>query len=158
MRKRAYNVKRSCLQMKIAPFFLLQRTTKSPRMRALIFRPPVSRSFFSREPRGSFLIGRQRYRLILMALSRPSMAVCSSCMAAWRRGGRLLMRQTAAHKGKALPSVCPTVQPKNNAVRLASIENREFFARMMSSSGCGLPDKRSRMRSSVIIFMIFLMK
>ena len=151
MRKRAYNVKRSCLQMKIAPFFLLHRTTKSPRMRALIFRPPASRSFFSREPRGSFLIGRQRYRLILMALSRPSMAVCSSCM---RHGAR----RTAAQKEKALPSVCPTVQPKNNAVRLASIENREFFARMMSSSGCGLPDKRSRMRSSVMIFMIFLMK
>lgn len=43
--------------MKIAPFFLLHRTTKSPRMRALIFRPPASRSFFTREPRGSFLIG-----------------------------------------------------------------------------------------------------
>ena len=79
--------------MKIAPFFLLHRTTKSPRMRALIFRPPASRSFFSREPRGSFLIGRQRYRLILMALSRPSMAVCSSGMAAWRRGSRLLRKK-----------------------------------------------------------------
>lgn len=72
--------------------------------------------------------------------------------------GGMEARQSAAQKEKALPSVCPTVQPKNNAVRLASIENREFFARMMSSSGCGLPDKRSRMRSSVIIFMIFLMK
>ena len=64
--------------------------------------------------------------------------------------GGMEARQSAAQKEKALPSVCPTVQPKNNAVRLASIENREFFARMMSSSGCGLPDKRSRMRSSVI--------
>ena len=72
--------------------------------------------------------------------------------------GGMEARQSATQKEKALPSVCPTVQPKNNAVRLASIENREFFARMMSSSGCGLPDKRSRMRSSVIIFMIFLMK
>ena len=70
--------------MKIAPFFLLHRTTKKPSHEGSYISSPASRSFFSREPRGSFLIGRQRYRLFLMALSRPSMAVCSSCM---RHGG-----------------------------------------------------------------------
>lgn len=120
-------------------------------MRALIFRSRLS-LVFSREPRGSFLIGAAALSLVFDGFE-PTVD-----------GGVLFLyggmeaRQSAAQKEKALPSVCPTVQPKNNAVRLASIENREFFARMMSSSRCGLPDKRSRMRSSVIIFMIFLMK
>lgn len=137
--------------MKIAPFFLLHRTTKSPRMRALIFRPRLSHVFFAGTPR--FFFDRAAALSLVFDGFEPTVD-----------GGELFLyggmeaRQTAAQKEKALPSVCPTVQPKNNAVRLASIENREFFARMMSSSGCGLPDKRSRMRSSVIIFMIFLMK
>lgn len=49
--------------MKIAPFFLLHRTTKSPRMRALIFRSRLS-LVFSREPRGSFLIGAAALSLV----------------------------------------------------------------------------------------------
>lgn len=78
--------------MKIALFFLLHRTTKSPRMRALIFRPRLSHVFFAGTPR--FFFDRAAALSLVFDGFEPTVDGGELLLhAAWRRDRRLLRKK-----------------------------------------------------------------
>ncbi len=79
--------------MKIAPFFLLHRTTKSPRMRALIFCPSVSRSLCFAGPPRFFFDGVAALSLVFDGFEPTVDGGVLFLHAAWGRGGRLLRKK-----------------------------------------------------------------